>query len=147
MITIVIGGFFASIILPAWQGRYMKTKVLAARRLEIAESVTKNFQKYITAWKRLLAISDLEEISGLTKEQHQTKMGFVAARNASRDALLESLAVSNLYFPDACADVVESFCKWDEDRSTERLDKLPGISAWREWEAKVLRSLNQELMQ
>ncbi|MGO8154201.1 hypothetical protein AB9F36_30705 [Rhizobium leguminosarum] len=146
LITIIIGGIFASIILPAWQGRYMRTKALATRRLEIAESVTKNFQKYVTAWKRLMAISVLEEESGLNEEQKQTKIGFVMARNASRDALLESLAISRLYFPETCSEVVQSFCKWDEDRSIERLDKLPQIAAWREWEQRVLQSLNRELM-
>jgi Tfp pilus assembly protein PilE len=146
LITIVIGGIFASILLPLWQHKYTQSKALAARRLEIAENVTKNFQKYIVSWKRLMTISALEQEAGLNDEQRQTKMSFVAVRNANRDALLESLALTKIYFPASCAAVVGSFLKWDEDRSTERLDQLPGITVWREWEQRVLQSLHQELM-
>ncbi|MGO7149018.1 hypothetical protein ACCS52_26640 [Rhizobium ruizarguesonis] len=146
LMTIIIGGIFASIVLPAWQERYLRAKALASRRLEIAENVTRNFQKYITSWKRLITISVLEAESGLNEEQKQTKMGFVVARNASRDALLESLAVSRLYYPETCSEVVQSFCKWDEDRSIERLDKLPKIDAWRDWERRVLESLYRDLV-
>ena len=44
LITIVIGGLFASILFPAWQSRFNKSKAASSRRLEIAESVAKHFQ-------------------------------------------------------------------------------------------------------
>ncbi|PSH68602.1 hypothetical protein CU102_12625 [Phyllobacterium brassicacearum] len=145
LITIVAGGVFASILLPIWQDKSAKSKALAGRRLDIAESVTKSFQKYIVSWRRLMDISKLEQKSGLSDEQKATKGELVASRNASRDALLESLAMTRIYFSTPCVTVVTSFVEWDEERASERLDQLPGISDWRIWEADVLRSIQREV--
>ena len=145
LITIVAGGTFASILLPMWQERSVKAKALAVRRLEIAEAIAKNFQRYVVAWRRLMDISRLEQSSGLSKEQHARKNDLVISRNASRDNLLESLSILKIYFSAPCVAVATSFVEWDEERASETLDQLPGIAEWRIWEADVLRSINREV--
>ena len=146
LITIVIGGFFASILFPVWQSRFNRSKAASTRRLEIAESVAKHFQKYITSWRRLISISELERDNhGLSDEQRQLKNSFVSARNANRDNLLEALCASRLYFSEQVYETIKEFINWDDLAAVKTLDSLPRVSEWREWEEKVVLALQREI--
>lgn len=146
LITIVIGGLFASILIPAWQSRFNRSKAASNRRLEIAESVTRYFQKYITSWRRLISISELErENNGLLDEQRQLKNSFVIARNADRDALLEALCATRLYFSEQVYATIKEFIRWDDLASIKTLEGLPSVSEWREWEEKIVLALQREI--
>ncbi|MEL6266442.1 MAG: hypothetical protein AAFR52_12470 [Pseudomonadota bacterium] len=143
--TVGVGGYLASVLFPRWQSGYQMTKQRTARKIEIAESVARNLEGYIIAWRRLIAISKLERERPLDEVEQARKAGFVTERNDLRDALFADLNVCGLYFSPPVTRLVHDFCDWDEENAVRRLDELPGIEEWRAWERRILEAMRDEM--
>ena len=106
----------------------------------------KVFSEIHHPWRRLISISELErENNGLLDEQRQLKNSFVIARNADRDALLEALCATRLYFSEQVYATIKEFIRWDDLASIKTLEGLPSVSEWREWEEKIVLALQREI--
>jgi hypothetical protein len=146
LITIVLGGLFASILFPRWQDAYTRSRAASQHRIDLTEQIASAFTSYITAWRRLIAIAELGAERELSQAESDRLNGFVAERNEARDDLLDLCARGQLYFSDGACDSISEFVAWDEDQSTKRLNELPDIEEWRSWEKKILRRLKGELL-
>lgn len=144
LITIILGGLFASILFPRWQEAYTRARATAQHRLDLTEGLASAFAKYITAWRRLIDIARLGLERPLTETETDRRNAFVADRNTARDALLDLCARGQLYFSDQVCDLIAAFIAWDTDQASKRLGDLPEIAEWRQWEAKILQTLKKE---
>lgn len=144
LITIVLGGFFASILFPHWQDTYTRARAIVQRRLDLAENLAAAFAKYITAWRRLIDIAKLGLERPLSEDEIRRRNDFVTERNVARDTLLDLCARGQLYFSESACELLAAFLTWDSMQAAKRLDKLPDLIEWREWEARIMRVLKQE---
>lgn len=144
LITILLGGLCASILFPRWQASYTRARAAAQHRLELAESLASAFARYVTAWRRLIDIARLGVERPLTDTETERRNSFVVQRNDARDSLLDLCARSQLYYSDQVAELIASFVAWDTQQASKRLEDLPDIAEWREWEKMVLRALKRE---
>jgi hypothetical protein len=143
LIPIIVGGAFASILFPRWQSMYNQTKTRTERRVSIIEDMSVHFSKYVTAWRRLLQITRLEEQRPLSEAELQRKEAFVEQRTEERDELFSSFARGQLYFTeDACA-LIGDFMRWDQAQSSKTIADLPDIEEWRAWERRIFSLLKQ----
>ncbi len=147
VLSVTLGGYVASKLVPVWQRSAALSKKRSERKVEISENVVRAFQHYITAWERLGTIARLERSrpNGLTAEEASRKEQFINERNSSRLLLLENLALIQLYFPVFCARAANDFCAWDEKLGTRAVNALPSLEEWRLWEERVVSRLREEL--
>lgn len=145
LISILIGGLFASILFPRWQDSYTRARAATQHRLDLTEQIASAFARYITAWRRLIDIATLGQNRELNDEELERLSGFAADRNNARDELLDLCARGQLYFGKAAATDVASFLRWDEAQASKTLEELPKIEEWRAWESKVLKQLKRDI--
>jgi hypothetical protein len=147
LLSVVIGGIMASFIVPRIQKRFEQNKSISARRLEISEAIVSALAKYVVNWKRLMQISRHEQDTGsLSDEQKTRKNLFVTERNLARDKLFEIVNISKIYFPDSINVVINDFLEWDEKHSISRLDDLPPIMEWINWQQRIISALRNEIV-
>ncbi|WP_161555708.1 hypothetical protein [Mangrovicoccus ximenensis] len=150
LVSIVIGGLFASILFPRWQDRFSRSRAGLDKRMELAECIAAQLARYLTAWRRLIDIARLEAArraggAALAEAETARKLGFVADRNAARDELLDLCARAQLYFGEAALREIAGFAAWDESQAAKQLDDLPPIEEWRTWERRVLGAMRRDL--
>lgn len=143
--TICVGGLLASVIFPRLQGRWQVDRTRHAKRVEIAERIAQQLDRYIVCWRRLMQISQLEASRALTAEEAERKRAFIAQRNERRDALHDSLTIGGLYFSDGAAELFAAYRAWDEGNAAKRLSDLPDIAEWRDWERRIVATVKREL--
>lgn len=82
LITIVVGGLIASVLIPRWQDAHARHHAREARRLALAEELARNFLRYVISWERLLIIAELEaeRPEGLSDEEQARKISYVVRR-------------------------------------------------------------------
>ena len=145
LLTIIVGGLFATILFPRLQDRYLEKKLGEERRQKILEEVAELLRVYTTAWRRLIEISSHELT--LTKEGRDTshlqkyKARIVQQRTDTHDKLMSCLAKANLVLPKEQRAEISQFVDWAESTSTLTLDELPNVEEWRNWEERVVSSL------
>ncbi|MEM8547993.1 MAG: hypothetical protein AAGF46_07515 [Pseudomonadota bacterium] len=144
LITIILGGVFASILLPGWQEAQARARVIAEHRAKLTESLASAFARYITAWRRLIDISYLGQQRPLSDAETSRRDQFVIDRNAARDELLDLCARGQLYFSDGVAAMISEFVAWDTSQAAKSLDSLPKIEEWRKWETRILTRLRKD---
>ena len=149
LITIVIGGLFASVILPRLQGLYTKRIALSSRRLSLAEDIAASLHRYVTCWRRLIQIShhEIAKNGRLTADEIARKDSFVTSRNEARDKLCDLLCAAQLYSTDKTSNLMKGFLFWDEKATALRINELPDISEWRVWEDRIVEQLKKDLDQ
>lgn len=145
LITVVAGGYLASILFPKLQRKAHRTSQFEEKKLQIAEKIVQDFNRYIVAWRRLIQISEFELAQGLSDEEYERKNQFVAQRNERRDNLLDSLKLCQLYFCEGACKEIQRFVDWDERQTQQPLEKLPGIDAWRTHESTLLGLIRDEI--
>jgi hypothetical protein len=145
LITVVAGGYMASILFPKLQRKTHRTSQFEEKKLEIAEKIVQDFNRYIISWRRLIQISELEEIKGLADDEAERKKHFVNERNQRRDSLLDSLKLCQLYFSESACIEMQSFVDWDEKQTQQPLDQLPSIEAWRNHEKTLVSLIRYEI--
>lgn len=144
LITIVLGGLFASILFPRWQEAHTRARAMAQHRLDLTEGLASAFAQYITAWRRLIDIASLGQQRPLTETEIERRDAFVIQRNGARDTLLDLCARGQLYFSDQACDLVAAFIAWDSAQTSKQLGELPEIAEWRQWETRILQRLKRE---
>jgi len=145
LITVVTGGYLASILFPKLQKKARRNSQFEEKRLEIAEKIVQDFNRYIVAWRRLIQISEFELTQGLSDAEQERKTQFVMQRNERRDNLLDSLKLCQLYFCEGACKEIQRFVDWDEKQTRQSLDQLPNIEAWREHESTLLSLIRNEI--
>ncbi|MCA8883337.1 MAG: hypothetical protein KDA50_06260 [Rhodobacteraceae bacterium] len=144
LISILVGGLFASVLFPRWQESWTRTRARSQHGLEMTENLASSFSAYLTAWRRLIDIAGLQQERPLTEEEKARLLGFVADRNAARNTLLDLCARGQLYFSDAACDTITEFLDWDRKQAAKRLDDLPDLEEWRVWQKKIMRQLKAD---
>ncbi|UWQ17086.1 hypothetical protein [Jannaschia sp. M317] len=145
LITVVAGGYMASILFPKLQRSALRASQVEEKKIEIAEQIVQGFNRYIVSWRRLIQISNLETMRALTTEEQDRKMGFVTERNARRDDLLDKLKLCQLYFCETSCSEIERFVAWDEGQSTKPLEDLPDLEDWRRHERTITGLIKNEI--
>ncbi|WP_434052361.1 MAG: hypothetical protein RDA78_24395 [Roseibium sp.] len=148
LITILVGGLFASILFPRWQENYARNKAREQRKLEIYEEVARWTYRYGVFWDRLITISRLEKskAGGLEDAEMERKKQFVEDRNEARLQLSDALCRAELYFSDETLRAVQRFRKWDEGLSKLYLNQLPSKEKFDEEIRIITRFLSRELI-
>lgn len=144
-ITIVVGGVFASILLPRWQNANARFHAREARRLAIAEEMAKNMERYILSLNRLLIISRAECGNPLSDAEIRRKEGFLDARNKHREALRDSMCSISLYFSSRSEIMIRKFNEWDDASVNLTVDKAPPIDQWRTRGERVMSQIRSEV--
>jgi hypothetical protein len=144
LITILVGGAFATLLLPRLQGRYAAKQALADKRIEFAGKLAVGFRRYIMSWRRLRQISDLEQDRQLTKEENKRKLAFVETRNQHKDELIETMYLMKPIFSSSLSRDIDIFVRWDEAQTAVRLEALPELVEWVKWEDRLTELANRE---
>lgn len=145
MITITLGGLFATVIFPRWQDRYLSKKIRSERKIKITEEISELLNAYTNVWRRLIEISRYEK--NLIEHEHDTKdvtkmkTQFVEQRSDIHDRLMGCLSRAKVFVSASQRREISKFIQWTESTSTLTLDELPEISEWRTWEERILSSL------
>lgn len=157
-ILIVIGGILANHFYPRWQARQSRINAQDARRYELYEDILAQMSLYITNWRRLIEIAEFEVelrreegsdtsqgdqkvLANRIQELKSRKEQIVLHRGDARDRMLDSIARLKIYASHEACDVLDDFCSWDEEQSKKRLNDLPSISSWRDWESRVIAAI------
>lgn len=148
VITIILGGLFASIIFPRWQSRYLERKTFLERRQKIVEEAAELLNSYTTSWRRVIEISryELQLVEGDrdTTDALRMKKQFVTQRSEIHDKLMACLSRAKVVVSRQQRNEINLFIEWAESTSTLTLNELPEIGKWREWEDQLLSSLSLE---
>lgn len=159
LITIIIGGLFASILYPRWQDRFLKRKAREERRLQLSEEILAKITVYIDYWRRVMQLAEHEvnfrsmqqseksskkkrQYSSKIEEIEKAKLEAVSNRRSIRDELMERLNRYKVYCTKQELSSIQEFIIWDEAQSIKTLDELPSIKEWREWESRVQNILS-----
>lgn len=147
-ITILIGGIFASVIIPRWQYHDLRSRSQEERKHALAEELSRNLRRYTISWNRLRSIAELEisKQGTLTEEETARKRQFVEARSASRDMLLDTLCSIEIYFSEDTRKVIDEFIGWDEKCSTARIHELPPREEYAQKRQVLLQKVHREIM-
>jgi hypothetical protein len=147
LITVLIGGIFASILFPRWQDRHARYHAREERKLALAEEIARDMARYTTCWSRLRTIAELEisREDGLTDEEFERKKGFVEARNSARDALMDTLCSLEIYFSSEVRSSIAEFVRWDEECSALRIDELPPREEYRNRSQRIVSKVSKEI--
>lgn len=145
LITVVAGGYMASILFPKLQRSSQRVTQIEEKKIEIAEEIVQCFNRYIVSWRRLMQISQLETTRDLTEDETERKMGFVLERNERRDGLMDKLKLCELYFCSSTCGEIQRFVEWDERQSNKALDDLPDVQAWRTHEKTIVGLIKNEI--
>jgi hypothetical protein len=146
LVSVLLGGLMASILVPRWQAKFEKGRLYDKRRLELLEKISESFPLYIVNWNRLIHISLHELKKGnLTPDETLRKQGFIENRNNTRDTLISSLNASRIYFSSRTECLIEEFYHWDNECSVMRIGDIPEINAWWTWEKKLLSAMKKEI--
>lgn len=155
LLTIVLGGLFASIIFPRWQDRYIRRKSFEERRLSLREALLVSLDAYITEWRRLIQCAEYEEGlrsdcsgEGLSAREradlearldaaHGNTADRARSRSTARDELMRTIALYRGYCDPATGRHLSVFAEWDEAQSRKRLNELPPIAEWRDRESDI----------
>lgn len=147
LITILVGGVFASILFPRWQYYYARARSREERKHTLAEDLSRNMRRYISCWNRLRSIAELEIVREgvLSEEEAERKRNFVEARNASRDALLDTLCSIEIYFSENVQKGIDEFITWDDKCSTARVNELPSREEYVQKRRSLLEMVHREI--
>lgn len=145
IVTIVVGGLFASVLFPRWQARWSRERAVGERKVALYEGIAENFSLYVTAWRRLIQISGLQRQRELSEREMLRKDQYLAQRTDARDALVCEFAKARLYFSAKSRGRIDSFLGWDETNGAKQLEDLPQIAEWKRWEEEIVRCLRDEL--
>lgn len=145
LITVVAGGYMASILFPKLQRNSQRITQIEEKKIAIAEEIVQCFNRYIVSWRRLIQISKLETERALSDDEADRKIGFVVERNERRDALLDKLKLCQLYFCDSTCGEIARFVDWDERQSSKSLEELPELTAWRQHENTIVGLIKDEI--
>ncbi|WP_162652902.1 hypothetical protein [Lentilitoribacter sp. Alg239-R112] len=146
VITVVVGGYVASILFPKLQQNAQRNTQVREKRTEIAEEIVQYFNRYIISWRRLIQIAKLEEVRELSDDEVKRKNGFVLERNERRDLLFDKLKLCQLYFCDRTCSEIQNFVSWDEKQSSRPLEELPDLEVWRTYEVNIIGLIKNELV-
>lgn len=148
LITILLGGMFASVIFPRWQYAYSRARAREERKHILAEELSRSMRRYANCWNRLRSIAELEAArqGGLTEDEAARKRQFVEARNAARDTLLDTLCGIDIYFSGDVRRAVDNFIAWDEACSVARLHELPSREDYTLQRQKLLQVVHREIL-
>lgn len=131
LMTVVAGGVLASTMFPRLQRSYQRTLQTEEKKIELSEAVVRAFSRYVAAWSRLIAISELEADRALSEEEQSRKQEYVEDRKNYRDELFDGIQMAQLYFSDEFCSELKKFAEWDALQSTKTLSELPPISEWK----------------
>ncbi|MEL7215564.1 MAG: hypothetical protein AAGJ96_06475 [Pseudomonadota bacterium] len=146
LLTIVVGGVVANLVIPAIQRRFEINRREAERRVELRDEIAANLGLYLENWRRLLDIAVLEQArrregGALSEDEAERKRGFVQARNAHKDEWVRNLVLGRIYFSAETMAALEAFHRWDRELSSQSLDDLPERSAWDAQSEQVFAAL------
>lgn len=146
LISVLSGGLIISLLVPRWQATFERSRLYDKRRLEILESISQDFSRYIDNWRRLIQISHHEVRKGnLDDDEKARKQRFIEDRNLARDTLISDLSTARIYFSESVDTLIAEFSDWDQACTVKRLSDLPEIGMWRSWEARIISAMKQEL--
>ena len=148
VLTIVVGGITGSLILPRLQSRYSRFHAREQRRVDIAEQISIRFTRYISSWRRLIQISNLEisRPQGLTKIEADRKERYAKSRSDDRDLLFDSLCSARLFFSNEIRSEINEYMQWDDRNAILTVDKLPPIDEWQIRHDRLIDLFNREIM-
>lgn len=145
IVTIFVGGAFASLLVPRWQARWNRDRATEERRIALYEAISEHFSMYVTAWRRLLQIARLERERNLSELERARKEDYLRSRTDARDSLICEFAKARIYFSRNSGDAIAKFVHWDEKNGSKNFGDLPDIEEWREWEDLIVENLRQDL--
>ncbi len=151
LISIVVGGMVASLLLPRLQTGFNRSRLFEQKRMEAMERVAETFPAYIANWRRLMTVAQAQRAAppqdaDAAGRLEEMKLRFADQRNACRDELAALIARARLYFSDDVASLLDEFLRWDERHAQARLEDLPQPEDWRKWELKLLEAMRSEAL-
>jgi hypothetical protein len=148
LISILVGGVVAQIVLPRLQASFNRTKLFDEKRVLVMEELAEVFPTYIANWARLISMAQAERASGGVLPPHlkQKKDEHADDRNRARDELLSLIARARLYFSDPVEEEMANFLAWDKRYVSATLDELPAVEEWTRWERRILNAMRREAL-
>ncbi len=150
LVLLLVGGVTAHILYPRWQDSFLRRKALTERRSALGEDIVALMNAYVVSWRRLieaaayLAATDKAEPDDKAAQEDQIRT-LAAKRSTARDALMAALSRFMLYCRSADRTQIDAFIAWDESQSQKRLEQLPDIKEWREWEDRLRARVSRVL--
>lgn len=155
LVLLLVGGVTAHILYPRWQDSFLRRKATTERRSMLGEDIVALMNAYVVSWRRLiesasfLAAQPDEPATPTQETERQQKQdqvqSFAEKRSEARDLLMSALSRFMLYCRKSDRDQIESFMTWDESQSKKRLNELPDIKEWREWEDDIRATISKVL--
>lgn len=130
LITILIGGLVASVLIPRWQSANARHHAREARKLELLEQFSQNCSRYLVSLNRLYTISKAETLQPLNEKETARKDGFVADRNRYRESIHDNICSLSIYFETDTEDLLKEFILWDRNAVNLPIDQAPLIIEW-----------------
>lgn len=145
IISVGVGGFAVSLIVPRLQHSWQEAKYLLEKRRELAEQIVLSFGAYITGWRRLRVLASKEMSSGLTEIEKARKEEALGDRRDARDRLFGSLRLARIFFDTKTVQAINEFTSWDEMQTSKKLEELPELQEWRYYERKIFDQIKREI--
>ncbi len=152
LVLLLVGGITAHILYPRWQDSYLRRKALTERRSALGEDIVALMNGYVVSWRRLieaaafLAETPKDDASDDELEDlHDRVQALAAKRSEARDDLMAALSRFMLYCGRTDRAEINTFMTWDESQSNKRLEELPNIKEWRQWEDRLRARISRVL--
>lgn len=147
MITLVITGYIASIVIPYIQSKAQNQRAEADKRRQLIEETADFGSRYVASWRRAQTIQRAEIVAStpLTVEELNNKTGVLRNRSIHRDDLMATLEKSKIYFSTNVVGEIISFQKWDRDKADLGISEVPTFESWRDRIDKIVTSMKAEL--
>jgi len=145
LISVGVGGILVAYFAPRLQKRFERTKLYDRRKMELSEEIVDSFTLYVSGWRRLINVLNLQKTRDLSEVEAARKAGYIVQRDSARDKLIANLHLISLYASPAFRSVADEFNSWDTAQASKRLEELPPVEEWEHWRARIQSGLQSEM--
>lgn len=140
-------GLIAGLMLSTYNANISDNRYFLEKRTIVADGIAKEFSTYVLNWGRLIQLRKQFD-SKKTEPTDEEKENFkrvVFNRNDSRDRLFALFDSAHLYYGDDTSVMISEYRDWDIKQSTLKIDQLPDIKEWHDWQKNIIRKLHKEI--
>ena len=150
ILAALIGGPIVAVAAPWLQTRFLEETTLANRKIDLWESVGRDFTLYIDYRGRLNDAARWQQENTFTNEEQQRgfrsrKEEYRRGRDESADALNKDFVLAGFYYSATVADLIKSFQKWHYQYRIATVDELPDDETYLKWRDRIMLAMKEEL--
>lgn len=141
-------GLVTGVLLAQFNSHVSTSHFFLEKQAKTADDIAVEFSRYVENWDRLVKLrkefDSMKEAPSTEEKEYFDEA--LSARSDARDKLFSAFDSTHLYYSKATSELVLQFESWDNQQAVLTIEKLPSIGEWRNWQIRILRQLQKDLV-